>query len=97
MSENLTTEMVGGEPYSYVPLGDYVVRAVGVCNGRPTFKYTRVEIAGVMDRLADGESVDEIARGFDGYITREAIVEAVNIASRFFSSMSQRELPIAVP
>ena len=42
----LMTEMVGGEPYQYYPLGDYVVRAVGVCGGRPTFKYTRIEITG---------------------------------------------------
>ena len=27
----LMTEMVGGEPYQYCPLGDYVVRAIGVC------------------------------------------------------------------
>jgi uncharacterized protein (DUF433 family) len=88
MGDDLTTEIVGGEPYSYVPLGKFVVRAVGVCGGRPTFKYTRVEIAGVMDRIADGESIDEIARGFNGYITREAIVEAVTIASRYFATMS---------
>lgn len=45
MSE-LITEMVGGEPYQYCPLGDYVVRAVGVCGGRPTFKYTRIKSTG---------------------------------------------------
>src|SRR5262249_50847190 len=38
----LVTEIVGGEPYQYCSLGDYVVRAVGVCGGRPTFKYTTV-------------------------------------------------------
>jgi len=36
----LITEIVNGEPYHYYPLGDYVVRAIGVCGGRPTFKYT---------------------------------------------------------
>lgn len=35
----LMTEIVGGEPYEYYPLGEYVVRAPGVCGGRPTFKY----------------------------------------------------------
>lgn len=85
-NETPQTEIVGGEPYEFVPLGDYVVRAVGVCRGRPTFKYTRVEIAGVLDRIADGESVDEIARGFDGYVSREAIAEAVQIANRLFAA-----------
>ena len=32
----LITEMVGGESYQYCPLGNYVLRAVGVCGGRPT-------------------------------------------------------------
>jgi hypothetical protein len=39
----LITEIVSGEHYQYCSLGDYVVRAVGVCGGRPTFKYTRIE------------------------------------------------------
>ncbi len=86
MNETIITEIVGGEPYEYIPLGDHVMRAVGICRGRPTFKYTRVEIAGVLDRIADGESVDEIARGFDGYISRDAITEAVQIANRLFTS-----------
>ncbi len=51
----LRTEMVGGEPYQYFPLGEFVVRAPGVCGGRPTFKYTRIEIAGTLERLAAGE------------------------------------------
>jgi hypothetical protein len=33
----LVTEIVGGEPYEYFPMGDYIVRAPGVCRGRPTF------------------------------------------------------------
>jgi hypothetical protein len=37
-------EIVGGEVYEYVPLGKHIVSAKGVCGGRPTFKYTRVEV-----------------------------------------------------
>ena len=85
MNEATMTEIVGGEPYEYVPLGEYVVRAVGVCRGRPTFKYTRIEIAGVLDRIADGESVDEIARGFDGYVSRDAVAEALKIGSHLLT------------
>ncbi len=44
----LITEAVKGEPYQYYPLGEHVVRAVGVCGGRPTFKYTRIEITGTL-------------------------------------------------
>lgn len=79
-------EMVGDEVYEFIPLGEYIVRAVGVCGGRPTFKYTRVEVEGILDRLAAGESVDNIVAGFNGRISREAILEAVNIAKRSFIS-----------
>ena len=56
--KNLITEMVGGEPYHYYSLGSYVVRAPEVCNGRPTFKYTRIEIIGTFERLAAGENIN---------------------------------------
>ena len=75
-------ELVNGEPYDFVPLGKYVVRAVGVCGGRPTFKYTRIEVAGALDRLRAGEGLDEIAAGYRGRVPREAIQEAIDIAAR---------------
>ena len=43
------TEIINGETYQYYLLGKHVVRAVGVCGGRPTLKYTRIEIAGALD------------------------------------------------
>ena len=78
------TEILNGEAYRYEPLGEHVVRAVGVCGGRPTFKYTRIEIAGTLDRLAAGESLDEIAAGYRGRVSREAIIEAIQIVTAGF-------------
>ncbi len=49
---NLITETIGGELYQYYPLGKHVVRAIGVCGGRPTFKFLR--------RIA----ASEFSRGF---------------------------------
>ncbi len=83
MSE-LVTEVVNGEPYQYSPLGEYVVRAVGVCGGRPTFKYTRIEIAGALDRLAAGEGLDEIITGYYGRVSREAVMEAIRVVTSGF-------------
>ena len=83
MSE-LITEVVNGEPYQYYPLGEHVVRAVGVCDGRPTFKYTRIEITGTLDRLAAGESLDVIVAGYRGRVSREAVMEAVQIVTDLF-------------
>ncbi len=80
----LITETVGGELYQYFPLGEYVVRAVGVCGGRPTFKYTRIEITGTLERLAAGESVDDIVAGYKGRVSGEAILEASRIVTEQF-------------
>lgn len=80
----LITEEVGGESYHYYPLGQYVVRAVGVCGARPTFKYTRIEITGTLERLAAGESVDAIVAGYQGRVPREAILEASHIITPQF-------------
>ena len=88
----LITEMVGGEPYLYYPLGNYIVRALGVCGGRPTFKYTRIEIAGTMERLAAGESLDAIVEGYGGRVSREAILEAVRVVTtQFLTTLPELE------
>lgn len=86
----LVTEMVGGEVYTYYPLGDHVVRAPGVCGGRPTFKYTRIEITGTLDRLATGEQIDEIVAGYRGRVTKEAVVEAIRVIGMQFVAMLPR-------
>ncbi|OQX07686.1 MAG: hypothetical protein BWK80_49190 [Desulfobacteraceae bacterium IS3] len=83
MSE-LMNEIIGGEAYQYYPLGEHVVRAVGVCGGRPTFKYTRIEITGTLERLASGENIDDIINGYRGRVSREAVMEAVNLITSYF-------------
>jgi len=89
----LITETVGNEPYQYYPLGKFVVRAPGVCGGRPTFKYTRIEITGTLDRLAAGETIDEILAGYLNMISREAVIEAIQlISSQFVKSLPQLEM-----
>lgn len=80
----LITEVINGETYCYQPLGEYIVRAVGVCGGRPTFKYTRIEITGVLERLAAGENIDAIVQGFRGRVSKEAITEAGCIVTTQF-------------
>jgi len=89
---NLITEIVGDEPYQYYPLGNYVVRAPEVCNGRPTFKYTRIEITGTFERLAAGENMEDIVTGYRGRVSREAIKEAVYlITNQYIESLPQLE------
>jgi uncharacterized protein (DUF433 family) len=81
---DLITEVVNGESYQYYPLGEYVVRTAEICGGRPTFKYTRIEIAGALDRLAAGENLEEIVANYCGCVPREAVMEAIQIATSGF-------------
>jgi uncharacterized protein (DUF433 family) len=89
----LITETIGGELYQYYPLGEHVVRAVGVCGGRPTFKYTRIEITGTLERQAARESLDEIVAGYKGRVSHEAILEAGQIVTeQFLNQLPEQRL-----
>lgn len=91
--KKLVTENVGGEPYQYYPLGKYIVRAPGICGGRPTFKYTRIEVTGTFERLAAGEKIEDIVLGYRERVSKEAINEAVRlITTQFLASLPQLEL-----
>ena len=80
-TEPFVTEIYGGEEYSYYPLGEYIVQAPGVCGGRPTFKYTRIEASFILQRLGTDESIDSLVECFEGRITREGILEAIRLAA----------------
>jgi uncharacterized protein (DUF433 family) len=82
-------EIVGGEVYEYVPLGRHIVSAKGVCGGRPTFKYTRVEVATVLRLIAAGVSVDELVANFKGRISRDAIEEALQWAAKLVAQQGK--------
>ena len=75
----LVREIVGGEVYEYYPLGDHIVAARGVCGGRPTFKYTRIEATGALNLLAAGYTLEQIAQRFA--VSTQAIEEAVRVAA----------------
>jgi uncharacterized protein (DUF433 family) len=81
MSAKLVREMIGGETYEYFPLGRHVVSAPCVCRGRPTFKYTRIAVSGVLDWLGAGHSLGEIVTRYEGKVPREAIQEAATLAA----------------
>ncbi len=88
----LITEIVDGETYQYYPLGEHVVRAIGICGGRPTFKYTRIEIPGALDRLAAEETIDQIVEGYRGRVSREAVIEAIQVVmSGFLETLPELE------
>ncbi len=80
----LITEIVNGESYQYYPLSENIVRAIGVCGERPTFKYTRIEMTGTLERIASGENIDDITNGYRGRVSRDAILEAMALVINQF-------------
>ncbi len=82
MKRKLVREEIHGQVYEYVPLGKYVVSAPRFCRGRPTFKYTRIEVAGVLEWLAAGNSVEQLVAGYKGRVSLQAIQEAAKLAGK---------------
>jgi len=62
-------------------LGKYIVADPEICHGNPTFRGTRIFVKDVLDMVAEGMSWDKIIEEWRGSITKEAISEAVFLAS----------------
>ncbi|MBI5876361.1 MAG: DUF433 domain-containing protein [Chloroflexi bacterium] len=76
-------ETLGGASYEYYPLGRHVVAAPGICGGRPTFKYTRIEVKLVLDLLAAGWTIERVVADYHRpEVTRAAIREAIGMAGK---------------
>jgi uncharacterized protein (DUF433 family) len=76
----LVSEIYGGEPYEYYPLGEHVVAAPGVCGGRPTFKYTRIDVRHAISLLSGGWTVEAIAQAYEFPVV--AVQEALELAAQ---------------
>ena len=86
-ARKLVREKLGGEPYEYYPVGRYVVIAPGVCGGRPTFKYTRIDVQHALRLVAGGRPVERVAQGYK--IPIAAVREALALAAKAFEQKSQ--------
>lgn len=78
--KKLVREVVGGEPYEYYPVTKHIVVAPGVCGGRPTFKYTRVDVRHALGLLAAGRSLEQVAAGYK--VPVKAVQEALTLATK---------------
>lgn len=87
-AKKLVREIVGGEPYEYYPVGQHIVVAPGVCGGRPTFKYTRVDVRHALGLLAAGRSIERVAEGYS--LPVKAIQEALALAARALDQQGKR-------
>ena len=77
----LVSEIYGGEVYEYYPLGEYVVAAPGVCGGRPTIKYHRLDARYVIGNIEQGQTPEQVAKTYD--IPVAAVREAIALQSQF--------------
>ena len=61
--------------------GRYVVADPKICHGKPIFRGTRVLVSDVLDQVASGMAWESIIEEWNNSITKEAIKEAVELAS----------------
>lgn len=79
-TRKLIRETKGGEPYEYYLLGkEFLVASSGICRGRPTVKYHRLDARHVIGSLEMGDSPESVAETYG--IPVEAVREVVEFAS----------------
>ena len=62
-------------------MGRYIVADPRICHGKPTFRGTRIMVWQVLEMVAQGKAWETIVEEWGGSITKEAIAEAVQLAS----------------
>jgi uncharacterized protein (DUF433 family) len=70
-------------------VGCYMVIDPEICHGKPTFRGTRIMVAQVLEMVASGIAWETIIEQCHGNISREAIAEAVSLASKVFIEHAQ--------
>jgi len=65
-------------------IGRYVVTDPRICHGKPTFRGTRILVADVLDQVASGMAWESIIDEWNGAVSKQAIREAVELASHAF-------------
>jgi len=76
-------------------LGKYIVADPRICHGKPTFRGTRIFVKDVLEMVAEGMDWDTIIKQWRGSISKEAISEAILVASEVLElheSQTQPEL-----
>lgn len=71
-----------GEPKKACLMGRHIVTDPKICHGKPTFRGTRVLVADVLEQVAGGLAWETIIDEWNGSITKDAIREAVQLASQ---------------
>ena len=62
-------------------IGRHIVRDPSICHGKPTFRGTRILVSDVMEQVAGGMAWEMVIQEWHGSIRREAIAEALRLAT----------------
>ncbi|MBV6450789.1 MAG: hypothetical protein MHPDNHAH_01516 [Anaerolineales bacterium] len=65
-------------------MGRYIVTDPEIAHGKPTFRGTRVLVSDVLEQVASGMAWETIIEEWNESITKEAIQEAIQLASQAF-------------
>ena len=65
--------------------GRYIIADPNVCHCKPIFKGTRILVSDVLRQVASGMDWESIMNEWNNNISREAINEAVSLASKAFT------------
>jgi len=65
-----------------VEINEHIVADSEICGGTPTFKGTRIMVWQIIELLGAGVTIEEILRRYYPQLSKEAILSALNYASR---------------
>ncbi len=65
-------------------IGRHIVADPAVCHGQPTFRGTRILVSDVLEQVSSGMAWESIVLEWRDRVSREAIAEAVRLASQAF-------------
>jgi uncharacterized protein (DUF433 family) len=65
-------------------IGRYIVTDPEICHGKPTFRGTRIMVWQVLEQVASGMAWETIEEEWRGKVTKNAIAEAIRLASQAF-------------
>ncbi len=65
-------------------IGRYIVTDPEICHGKPTFRGTRIMVWQVLEQVSSGMAWETIEEEWRGKVTKNAIAEAIRLASQAF-------------
>ena len=69
-------------------IGRHIVADPAICHGHPIFRGTRILVSDVLEQVGSGMAWESIALEWREQISKEAIAEAVRLASQAFQDHS---------